>query len=376
MSYAEWYRLDPSEDLTDPVNIAFRERFWRDYQPWLLQRGYRLRVRYQPDWVASWKSVYDADAAEDSIRPLYGKIMDATRISDGKLVALKRFNSEDYPQEVEITELFSSDALTADPRNHCVPIYETIPVPDLSDTVLIVMPLLYRMEIPRFDTVGEAVECFRQLFEGVQFIHENNVAHGDCKYDSFMVDSTALFREISNLPHPSSPDVRRDNRGPPRPSTTRTLSPVRYFIIDYNLSRRYEGPGPHLEYPGWGGDKTVPEWDSEELCDPFPVDVYCLGNTIRENFTQGRESKPAKKGFEFMHVLVDDMCQDDPKARPTMADVASRFEEIKRGLSERKLRSRISRKNENHIAGIFRFVYHWGGQLIPICRRIPAIPSC
>ena len=34
--------------------LLFEERFWRDKQPWLLERGYRLRPRYAPDWTPSW----------------------------------------------------------------------------------------------------------------------------------------------------------------------------------------------------------------------------------------------------------------------------------------------------------------------------------
>lgn len=30
------------------------EVFWRDHQPWLKERGYLLRPRYQVDWKASW----------------------------------------------------------------------------------------------------------------------------------------------------------------------------------------------------------------------------------------------------------------------------------------------------------------------------------
>jgi hypothetical protein len=59
-------------------------------------------------------------------------------------------------------------------------------------------------------------------------------------------------------------------------------------MIDFGLSRRYEDVGPHLELPGWGGDKTVPEFRTGELYDPFLVDVYCLGNVVREYFTQVR----------------------------------------------------------------------------------------
>ncbi|KAJ6553983.1 hypothetical protein DFH09DRAFT_1494776 [Mycena vulgaris] len=284
--------------------------------------------------------------------------MDAVRISDGKLVELKRSSTVEYPHEVEIAQLFSSAELAADPRNHCVPIYEAIPVPDLNDVTIIVLPLLYEFDYPEFETVGEVVESFRQIFEGVQFIHEHNIAHGDCKTNSFMVDSQPLYGGINRLPHPAASYLRRDRVGlPPRPVTTRTRSPVKYYIIDFNLSRRYEDSGPHLESPAWGGDKTVPEWRTDELCG-------------------WEDLRPGKKGFQFMKNLANDMCQDDPGARPNMSEVFVRFEKIRLGLSERKLRSRIARKNENVIAGAFRFVFHWGGQAVPICRGTPAIPAC
>lgn len=31
------------------------EVFWRDHQPWLQERGYILRPRFQPNWTPSWK---------------------------------------------------------------------------------------------------------------------------------------------------------------------------------------------------------------------------------------------------------------------------------------------------------------------------------
>ena len=32
------------------------ETFWRDHYLWLKEQGYLLRPRYDPEWVASWKS--------------------------------------------------------------------------------------------------------------------------------------------------------------------------------------------------------------------------------------------------------------------------------------------------------------------------------
>jgi hypothetical protein len=44
------------------------EIYWRDRYDWLLEHGYRLRPRYQPDWVPSWKKETDlfASLQEDS----------------------------------------------------------------------------------------------------------------------------------------------------------------------------------------------------------------------------------------------------------------------------------------------------------------------
>jgi hypothetical protein len=46
-----------------------------------------------------------------------------------------------------------------------VPIYEVLKVPGDDDKVIIVMPLLRRWDEPEFETVGEGVDLFRQLFE-------------------------------------------------------------------------------------------------------------------------------------------------------------------------------------------------------------------
>lgn len=46
-----------------------------------------------------------------------------------------------------------------------MPVYEILRIPDDQENVLLVMPLLREFDDPRFDTFGEAVECFRQIFE-------------------------------------------------------------------------------------------------------------------------------------------------------------------------------------------------------------------
>jgi hypothetical protein len=62
-------------------------------------------------------------------------------------------------------QLFSSEPLASNPKNRCAPFYEVLRVPDDENRVVIVMPLLYRTDHPPFQTIGEVVEFFRQIFE-------------------------------------------------------------------------------------------------------------------------------------------------------------------------------------------------------------------
>ena len=80
------------------------------------------------------------------------------------MVTLKQIARAVHPYEVDIALYFSSEQLVLDPANHCVPIYGVLVLDD-DDFIIIVMPLLRPYTNPRFDTVGEAIECFRQLFE-------------------------------------------------------------------------------------------------------------------------------------------------------------------------------------------------------------------
>jgi hypothetical protein len=69
---------------------------------------------------------------------------------------------------------------------------------------------------------------------------------------------------------------------------TRTERPPKYYLIDFGISSQFDpSDGPPLERPVVGGDKTVPEFKTSiDIYDPFPTDVYYLGNMIREQFLQ------------------------------------------------------------------------------------------
>ena len=93
--------------------------------------------------------------------------MDATRISDGKLVLLKQVKSSS--QELVIASLLSSEESRKDPRNHCVPILDIIVDTEDPSISYMVMPFLRHVDDPPFDTVGSVLECMEQLLE-VRFL--------------------------------------------------------------------------------------------------------------------------------------------------------------------------------------------------------------
>ncbi|KZT71756.1 hypothetical protein DAEQUDRAFT_687108 [Daedalea quercina L-15889] len=346
------------------------EYFWRDRQPWLQDHGYMLRPRYRPDWKPSWlgtkKDHMDCEDGQNTIVPT---ILDATRQSDGLPVTLKAIDTGVHPFEVEIGQFLSSEQLAEEPRNHCVRILDVLQDPTESQKKIIVMPFLKLFDQPEFTTFGEAVGFFRQAIEGLHFMHDNHIAHRDISILNVMMDARPMYSE--KLWHPRDPTSNLDFSGSSK-HCTRTERPVKYFYIDFGLSRKYNpADGPPRELPILGGDKTVPEFQGEGCnvpADPFRTDVYYLGNLIRTTFLEKYH------GFEFMQSLVSDMIQDDPEKRPTIAEVETRFNGLYRQLSWWKLRTRLVNKIETVFDRAVLSTIHCFRTAKFILKRCPPVP--
>ncbi|SJL11205.1 uncharacterized protein ARMOST_14608 [Armillaria ostoyae] len=183
-------------------------------------------------------------------------------------------------------------------RNHCVPIHHL----KYEEFGILVLPLLRKFDDPPFDTVGEVVECLRQIFEGIQFMHQNLVAHRDCTKLNIMLDPKKLYPK----------------------GCTRTTCWPRYHLIDFGHSRRYDPADgiPH-ERVLQGGDKSALEHrnSDELLCNPFPTDIYYLGNLVREYFLDTKNyCHPTRIGLGFLRSLVEDMVKENPSDRPTIGN--------------------------------------------------------
>ncbi|KAJ7164804.1 kinase-like domain-containing protein [Mycena crocata] len=365
-----WARRQGHEEL------GRDEMFWYNHRNWLESKGYVLRARYQDDWVPSWQTSKKVVAVcEDGVVRLRASIMDATHVEDGAFVVLKKISSKTHPCEVDIATWFSAESQRSDPENHCVPIREVLQSPIYPDIRFIVMPLLQPFDKPRFDSIGEAVSFFRQIFEGLKYIHKHNVAHRDCTTFNIMMDGSPLY---STPIHPIEADMKRDYSGHIS-NRSRTQCPVKYYITDFGISRRYNPEDfPVFEEPILAADRSPPEYrrtatgEGPPNCDPFATDVYYLGNLVRENFIQGSDFVTRKRGFEFMEPLIADMTNENPSLRPTMEQVVDRFEDIARGLSTWNLRSEV--KKDRQRLSYLRSIFHCVLTLRLIAGRYPPIP--
>lgn len=282
---------------------------------------------------------------EDGQPTLLRAGMDATRLSDGKQVMLKKVLPEEGPHELSITQYFSSAELRDDSRNHCVPLLELINTADTKLDKLMVMPFLRPFNNPRFQTFGEFVAFFTQICEGLQFMHQRNVAHRDCTVNNIMFDPSGMY---PNGYHPSQINRSRSFKGRAK-RYTRTDRPPRYYLIDFGLSRMYRSRIV-TDVPLRGGDKNAPEHLRGGRCNPFPTDIYYLGNLVREQFLM------KYNGFEFMQELVEAMTDESPERRPTIEEIIDRFGHIRDSLSIIKLRSPISLKKDPRLFTAFRHV--------------------
>ncbi|KAJ7658076.1 hypothetical protein B0H17DRAFT_955399 [Mycena rosella] len=307
-----------------PQFIEPKEIYWFHRCSFLETVGYRLRPKFHPGFVATQPS--SKFRFEDELTPVHARrhIMDAERISDGKHVMLKCISKSLHPFEVEIATFFGSPPLVDSPRNHVIPVLEVLQDPGDADRQILVMPRLMEFDRPIFDTVGEVIDCFRQIFEGIQFMHENFVAHRDCGLLNFVLDPEKLFPHGT---HPINVWATPTNDALAY-HTHRTACWPRYYIIDFGLSRRYDpANGPPLEDVIRGADKSPPEHRGTS-CNPFPTDIYFLGNMLREDFLQshftGLVSNHAP--LRFLKPLINDMIQTDPALRPTIGEVIQRFD--------------------------------------------------
>ncbi|KIM88362.1 hypothetical protein PILCRDRAFT_255096 [Piloderma croceum F 1598] len=340
---------DAQSGRTYHSELRLDEHFWVDQQPFLLSRGYRLRPRYDPAWIPSWtrpsEKPLDSYLCEDSTKVI-DNVLDAIRIHDGIKVVLKRVPAT--TDEIGITLHLSSAHMRSDPRNRTVHILDVIPIRyDDEEYVFLVMPYLREFDSPPFHCRSEFVEALRQLLLGLEFMHEQNISHGDVGLLNLMMDETRVVPKRSHFVRPYSHDGTDYNLTWHHRCR---VAPVDYYYIDFGLSGWYPyGHDSALAIGVCGQIKTVPELSDMIPYNPFKVDIYQLGYTILEVVSEYRD-------LQMFKPLAEAMMSAAPSDRPTASSALAQFETIASSIKRRKLRIRIWRKNDTLLQRFLRYI--------------------
>lgn len=319
------------------------------------------------------------------------RVIDATRISDGRLVYIKAVltNSE----ELRILRMLSQQDIKDDPRNHCVPLLDVLLDDEDPGVSYIVMPFLRLVDNPPFETIGDAVDFVGQILEvsgfyslrlqlllddlcsfnkGLEFIHDHDVAHRlassqsrfplfltnakyrDCAYKNIMMDADVLF---PNGYHPVV-TTREPLNDVGTKILPRAAGKIRYYYIDFGIASHLpQGRTPRLVLGRDGLDQSVPELSFEVPYDPFKVDVFIIGNLLKETFL---EVNPYMRlhvnsltslcqkysNVEFLRMLATAMTRQQPQERPTASDAHKTWRESRKDIGKFRLSHRLRARDE------------------------------
>ncbi|KAL1743036.1 hypothetical protein HDZ31DRAFT_65415 [Schizophyllum fasciatum] len=238
-------------------------------------------------------------------------VLDATRVSDGKRVVLRK--AETWKDELPIYQRLSR--LPNVSRNRLAPVLDVLLLPDTDEDVLLVLPLLREYYDPPFSRVEQVVQCLTQFMEALLFMHEQDIAHRDFCTHNLMMDASHI---VPTSHHFAAPYLTPDSQHG-LTFCDRTVVPLPdYFVIDLGLAIHMPN-GRHSVLGMYGQDKTVPELSWEEPYDPFMVDIYQFGNVIM------RDMVDLYDGLDFLRPLAERMVQRDPCSRPAISEAFGIF---------------------------------------------------
>lgn len=70
------------------------------------------------------------------------------------------------------------------------------------------------------------------------------------------------------------------------PYLSRQNHPVKYYFIDFGISSYFDPGVVPLVIGTQGRDKEPPELDDRRPYNPFPLDIFILGNLYRKEFVE------------------------------------------------------------------------------------------
>ncbi|KAJ3570647.1 hypothetical protein NP233_g4268 [Leucocoprinus birnbaumii] len=212
--------------------------------------------------------------------------------------------------EVSIIFDLNSADLRQDPWNPCPHILQTVDYDPASKHLYLCIERLNEFNSPPMSTVAQYLDFFRQILEGLSFLHEHNLAGFACSDpNSYMVDlSSGLCSKngslVSLLPGTVSRGRLRDASTPQKGSGgrdhphrlpqhqklpfqpadatfDRSAYPVRYYFVNFTNSRRLQGDDPARDRTVTApSPSTSTSGPSLKRPCPFKQDVKELGTMM------------------------------------------------------------------------------------------------
>ncbi|GJJ15771.1 hypothetical protein Clacol_010049 [Clathrus columnatus] len=317
--------------------------FWNEHERWLISRGYSIQPRTKNSrLVLSNRKEGEKLKHGDFLACKGLEWAEAVRIDDNEIVYLKITSPESESEESGINEFIYHPVASPEPFNHCLKPLEILEFPSAKDTKILVLPAYPLFDPRKLIDVGDAIDFFRQIIEGIMFLHQLHIAYGGCRSENIVVQTTKSYGDsMRRALRLASSSIKGTN--PIVPSTTRVIR--RYHLVDFSQSRGYD---PN-KVPGNADltDQAILPFRE----DPFSIDVYDLGMLIKE-LVESRE------GLDFMRPLISDMTQEHPPHRPKVEDVMLRFESGNRSIDPQQLQRPLIPKNSSFLNKLFRHMSH------------------
>ncbi|KAI0045017.1 hypothetical protein FA95DRAFT_1561583 [Auriscalpium vulgare] len=175
--------------------------------------------------------------------------------------------------------------LRVDPRNHAVPVFEMFPNYD-GTMAYTVLPFLQSVELTQLRSTEQILDFVSQLLQGLEFMHEQGVAHGNISLHHIML-----------LPiEPSS---------------------SKYVFIDYSQSSfvRSENRPTTLANATTAGRDCINNIDSFFS---LKRDILMLGRVFQE-------ARKLSRSLRFLDGIISSMVHQEPRCRPS---AAAAFEQL------------------------------------------------
>ncbi|KXN81853.1 hypothetical protein AN958_03622 [Leucoagaricus sp. SymC.cos] len=214
-------------------------------------------------------------------------------------------------QEVSLLLELNTPELRQDPWNPCPHVLRAVDHDAASEHLFVCMERLHEYNSPPMSTVAQYIDFFRQILEGLSFLHEHNLVGFSCSDpSSYMVDLssgpysnnasiTSLLSATSSLHTGASTPLKSPGHRDHSPhhhqyyhhhSVTadvalfdRSIYPVRYYFVNFSHARRLDVNGPvrdrTVSIPSPSISPSKHPLGAKQPC-PYKEDVKDLGNLM------------------------------------------------------------------------------------------------